>query len=192
MLQLFDLMRTILQKIYLLLRFIPKWAALTCANLLAFEAKPCPQCSHLCGFSPVWVFIWSLSLVPLRKIFWHTLHLNLSASLDLAWVSISILCFFWRCASKVPGAEIFDMYKYVLCNCIIFEGSTGLILKLEPRCKLLHITPSKNNLFRKSNARTNKLRNKNCCKKSSSQLRGEHCKSSSNFFPSECPGLCST
>ena len=55
-----------------------------------------------------------------------------------------------------------------------------------------NITPGKNNLFRKSNARTNELRHENGCIKSSSQLRGEHCKSSSDFFPSECPGLCRT
>ena len=53
-------------------------------------------------------------------------------------------------------------------------------------------TPGKNNLFRKSNAQDNELRHENGCIKSSSQLRGEHCKCSSNFFPSECPGLCQT
>ena len=47
-------------------------------------------------------------------------------------------------------------------------------------------TPGKNNLFRKSNARTNVLRHENGCIKLSSQLQGEHCKSSSDFFPSEC------
>ena len=54
------------------------------------------------------------------------------------------------------------------------------------------VTTGKNNLFRKSNARDNELRHENGCVKSSSQLRGEHCKSSSDFFPSECPGLCRT
>ena len=53
-------------------------------------------------------------------------------------------------------------------------------------------TPDKNNLFRKSNAWDNELRHENGCIKSSSQLRGEHCTCSSDFFPSECPGLCST
>ena len=53
-------------------------------------------------------------------------------------------------------------------------------------------TPGKNNLFRKSNARDNELRYENGCIKSPSQLQGEHCKCSSDFFPSECPGLCST
>ena len=53
-------------------------------------------------------------------------------------------------------------------------------------------TPSKNNLFRKSNARDNELHHENGCIKSSSQLQGEHCKCSSDFFPSECPGLCRT
>ena len=48
-------------------------------------------------------------------------------------------------------------------------------------------TPDKNNLFRKSNARTNELRHENSCIKSSSRLRGEHCKFLSDFFPSECP-----
>ena len=46
-------------------------------------------------------------------------------------------------------------------------------------------TPGKNNLFRKSNAQDNELRHENGCIKSSSQLRGEHCKCSSDFFPSE-------
>ena len=55
-----------------------------------------------------------------------------------------------------------------------------------------YFTPSKNNLFRKSNARDNKLSHENSCVKSSSQLQGEHCKRQSDFFPSECPGLCST
>ena len=32
----------------------------------------------------------------------------------------------------------------------------------------------------------------NGCVKSSSQLQVEHCMCSSDFFPSECPGLCST
>ena len=53
-------------------------------------------------------------------------------------------------------------------------------------------TPGKNNLFRKSNARDNELCHENGCVKLSSQLRGEHCKCSFDFFPSECPGLCST
>ena len=52
------------------------------------------------------------------------------------------------------------------------------------------VTPGKNNLFGKSNARTNELCHENGCIKLSSQLRGEHCMSSSDFFPSECPGLC--
>ena len=37
-------------------------------------------------------------------------------------------------------------------------------------------TPSKNNLFRKSNACANGLHHENSCIKSSSQLQGEHCK----------------
>ena len=51
-------------------------------------------------------------------------------------------------------------------------------------------TPGTNNLFRKCNARDNEVRHENGCVKSSTQLRGEHCLCSSNFFPSECPGLC--
>ena len=43
-------------------------------------------------------------------------------------------------------------------------------------------TPGKINLFRKSNAHANRLRHENGCIKSSSQLQGEHCKSSSDFF----------
>ena len=39
-------------------------------------------------------------------------------------------------------------------------------------------TPGKNNLFRNSNARDNELCQENGCVKSSSQLRGEHCKCS--------------
>ena len=53
-------------------------------------------------------------------------------------------------------------------------------------------TPSKNNLFRTSNASANGLSHENGCVKSSSQLQGEHCKCSSDFFPSECLGLCLT
>ena len=38
------------------------------------------------------------------------------------------------------------------------------------------VTPGKNNLFRKSNARANGLHHENGFAKSSSQLQGEHCK----------------
>ena len=48
-------------------------------------------------------------------------------------------------------------------------------------CATPYTTPSKNNLFRKANARDNELRHENGCVKSSSQLRGEHCKCSSVF-----------
>ena len=54
------------------------------------------------------------------------------------------------------------------------------------------LTPGKKFLFRNGDAHQNGRRHENRCVKSSSQLRGEHCKSSSDFFPSECPGLCST
>ena len=55
-------------------------------------------------------------------------------------------------------------------------------------CWLKNYTPGKYNLSRKYNARTNELHHENGCIKSSSQLRGEHCMCSSDFFPSECPG----
>ena len=49
----------------------------------------------------------------------------------------------------------------------------------------IYYTPSKNNLFRNSNTRDNELRHENGCAKLSCQLRGEHCKCSSDFFPSD-------
>ena len=48
--------------------------------------------------------------------------------------------------------------------------------KEENLSKIKQYNPSKNNLFRKSNARNNELRHENGCIKSSSQLQEEHCK----------------
>ena len=73
--------------------------------------------------------------------------------------------------------------------CIMYDNCCSRCLKVG---STLFITPDKNDLFRKSNTRDNKLRHENGCVKSSSQLRGEHCKCSPDFFPSECPGLCQT
>ena len=71
------------------------------------------------------------------------------------------------------------------------RSGTGYFFYLDFAMNIsLQDTPGKNNLFRKSNAQDNELRHENGCVKSSSQLRGEHCKCSSDFFPSECPGLC--
>ena len=70
------------------------------------------------------------------------------------------------------------------------QNQTTLLLFTQASSPL--VTHGKNNLFRKSNARDNELRHENGCIKSSSQLRGEHCKCSSDFFPSEYLGLCRT
>ena len=48
--------------------------------------------------------------------------------------------------------------------------------KNQPHISAKKFTPSKNNLFRKSNACANGLCHENGCIKTSSQLQGEHCK----------------
>ena len=75
-----------------------------------------------------------------------------------------------------------------------YNGFKNISSKFPPflnYCFLVeYLTPGKNNLFRKSNAWDNELCHENGCVKSSSQVQGEHWKCSSDFFPSECPGLC--
>ena len=77
---------------------------------------------------------------------------------------------------------------------VYYHGSTTVVPQLYHGNTIIvpWCTPGKNNLFRKSNTRDNELRHENGWVKSSSQLWGEHCKCLSNFFPSECPGLCWT
>ena len=67
---------------------------------------------------------------------------------------------------------------------INYEGKNNFIIGCT--------TPGKKTLFRNGDARANGRRHENRYVKSSSQLRGECCNSSSDFFPSECPGLCRT
>ena len=74
----------------------------------------------------------------------------------------------------------------------VFEALSIAKMQIYKAIFACHTTPGKNFLFRNGNAHQNGRRHENCCIKSTSQLRGEHCESLSNFFPSECPGLCST
>ena len=87
------------------------------------------------------------------------------------------------------GLVLVSVLKKVAMLCL-YSHLYNIMLGLLGALKVT--TPSKNNLFRKSNARDHELHHENSCVKASSQLRGEHCKCSSDFSPSECPGLCST
>ena len=102
----------------------------------------------------------------------------------------------WACTP----AEVIDPFNdNVVCESFkkpCYFGPVGGVIHndfpLVCGCSDNPYTTGKNNLFRKSNTQDNELHHENGCIKSSSQLQGEHCKCSSDFFPSECPGLCST
>jgi hypothetical protein len=49
---------------------------LTCIVSWYFSGKPFPQCSHLCGFTPRWTFMWDLRLAFLLKPLWQIWHLK--------------------------------------------------------------------------------------------------------------------
>ena len=65
-----------------------------------------------------------------------------------------------------------------------FSETNINIRLLKGKQGVTYFTPGKNNILRKSNARDNELCHEDGCVKSSSQLRGDHCKCLSNFFPS--------